>query len=129
MKSKTNWLWMIAGIVNLATALLHTIGGQFDLVNPMLQANLADQAKAEWLGAWHMITIILFLSSYAILVNARKGFECKQIELMRFIGAAYILFAIPSGVSSIAYQVLAPQWILLLPIGVLVIGGVNQSQN
>ncbi len=62
--------WLIGGAINLFTALLHTIGGEVFLVNPMLQSNLEDQVKAEWFGAWHMVTIVLVMSIFLLLKNA-----------------------------------------------------------
>ena len=71
MTNKKNIYWFIAGILNLFTALLHTIGGQLDLVNPLLNSSLETQTKAEWFGVWHMVTILLFVTSYLVLKNAR----------------------------------------------------------
>lgn len=127
MTGKKNYYWLMAGIVNLFTALLHTIGGQIELVNPMLKSNLENQTKAEWFGVWHMITIILFLSSYLVLKNAIIEFQNRQTELMKYIGILYILLSIPFCISSIVHKLLAPQWILLLPIGILLYLGTKKS--
>ena len=127
MTSKKNYYWLMAGIVNLFTALLHTIGGQIELVNPMLKSNLENQTKVEWFGVWHMITIILFLSSYLVLKNAIIEFQKRQTELMKYIGILYILLSIPFCISSIVHKLLAPQWILLLPIGILLYLGTKKS--
>lgn len=129
MKDKKSKYWLIAGIVNLFTALLHTIGGQIDLVNPMLSSNLENQAKAEWFGAWHMVTIILFASSYIVLRNAIVSYQKRQIDLMKHIGVLYVLISIPFCVSSIIHNLLVPQWILLLPIGGLILYGVKKLNS
>lgn len=129
MTDKKNLYWLIAGIVNLFTALLHTIGGQIDLVNPMLRSNLESQTKAEWFGVWHMVTIILFASSYLVLKNAIVDYKKRQMELMKYIGILYILLSIPFCISSMIHKLLAPQWILLLPIGGLILYGVMKNSN
>ena len=129
MKNKINYYWLIAGIINLFTALIHTIGGQIDLVNPMLKCNLDSQTKAEWLGVWHMVTITLFASSYFVLKNAVTAFQKRKTELMKYIGVLYILFSIPFCISSLVHKVLAPQWILLLPIGILIHFGTKKSSH
>lgn len=126
MTNKKNLYWLIAGIVNLFTALLHSISGQIELVNPMLKSNLENQTKAEWFGVWHMVTIILFASSYLVLKNAIIGFQKRQTELMKYIGILYILLSIPFCISSIVHKLLAPQWILLLPIGILIYLGTKK---
>ncbi|TRX35451.1 hypothetical protein FNW52_10425 [Flavobacterium sp. ZT3R18] len=119
MIDKKNIYWLIAGIINLFTAVLHTIGGQISLVNPLLGSNLIIQAKAEWMGAWHMVTIILFATSYLLIKNGLGKKENEQTEFVKYIGYLYILFSVPSIVTSVMYNLLAPQWIILLPIGLL----------
>lgn len=120
MTDKKNYYWLVAGVINLFTALLHTIGGQIELVNPLLQSNLTNQTKAEWFGVWHMVTIILFMSSYFVLKNAVVEFQKRKTELIKHIGILYILLSIPFCISSVIHKFLAPQWILLLPIGLLI---------
>lgn len=126
MKDKRNIYWIIAGIVNLFTALLHTISGQIELVAPMLKSNLVEQAKAEWFGVWHMVTILLFGTSYFVLKNAIIAIQKRQTELMKYIGILYILLSVPFCISSLVHNLLAPQWILLLPIGILMYLGTKK---
>jgi len=125
MKAKT--LFLIAGVINLLVALLHTIGGQLDLVNPLLDSNLTNQAKSEWLGAWHIITIVLFASSLYLLKTGLGKYEKVNIELLRYIAILYVLFGIPFILSSMYLKILAPQWILLMPIGLLTWLGLRKS--
>ncbi len=124
MNKSRNIYWLIAGVINLFTALLHTIGGQLELVNPLIKSNLYNQQKAEWIGAWHMVTIILFFTSYIII---KIGITNKQSELVKYIGYLYLIFSIPSIITSSMYQLLAPQWILLLPISALIYFGAKKQ--
>jgi len=119
---KINIYWLIAGVLNLFTAFLHTVGGQIDLINPMLKTTLEDEVKTQLLGVWHMVTITLFLSTIIILlvVFKNKIFNNKTLIL---IGYLYILFSIPFIIVGIIYSILVPQWILLLPIGILLLIG------
>ncbi|OXA99130.1 hypothetical protein B0A75_11925 [Flavobacterium oncorhynchi] len=119
MINKRNVYWLFAGIINLFTALLHAISGQISLVNPLLGSNLIMQAKAEWIGVWHMITTILVATSYMLIKNGLDTKENKQTEFVKYIGYLYMIFSVPFIVTSIMYNLLAPQWILLLPIGLL----------
>jgi hypothetical protein len=119
MEANRNIYWLIAGGINFFTALIHTIGGQLSLVNPLQDSNLLDQTKAEWVGAWHMVTILLFLTSYLLVKNGLGKTQQKQSEIINFIGVLYISFSVPFIVTSLMYKLLAPQWILLLPIGLL----------
>lgn len=125
---KMNYYWLIAGIINSLTALIHTFGGQIDLVNPLLKSNLNDQSKAEWLGVWHMITILLFITSYLILKNSLIAAQARKIQTITSIGYLYILFSIPFIVTSFYFSLLAPQWILLLPIGLLLLFGIKREK-
>ncbi len=113
---KINYYWLTAGIVNLLTALIHTFGGQMDLVNPLLKSNLSDQTKAEWFGVWHLVTLLLFATSYVIFRNTLVAVQVRKPEIISSIGFLYVLFSVPFIISSIINSLLAPQWILLLPI-------------
>jgi uncharacterized membrane protein len=117
-KRNRNIFWIIAGIINLFTALLHVIAGQIDLVKPLLESDLSFQLKTEWLGVWHMVTAILFVSSYYLLKNGLKNTE-KSSDAIQLIAIVYIFFSLAFVISSLYNNVFAPQWILLLPIGVL----------
>lgn len=117
---------LISGGINLFTAILHTIGGQLDLVNPLMNSNLTDQQKAEWIAVWHLVTIMLFFTSYVIIKNGLSKIENRQPDLLRQIGILYLAFATPFIGSSIFYKLFAPQWIVLLPIGVLVLYGMKK---
>jgi hypothetical protein len=129
MNNNRNIYWLVGGGINLFTAVLHTIGGQLELVSPLMSCNLIDQAKAEWIGAWHMVTIILFLTSYLLIKNGIAKNENIQTELLKYIGYLYIIFSVPSITTSIMYNLLAPQWILLLPIGLLAYIGTKKPKT
>lgn len=113
----------IAGILSLITACVHLILGQLDLVHPLINSNLEIQIVGEFIGVWHIVTILLFYTAYLLIKIGFKGFDDAQKSLLQFIGWLYILAAIPFMISSIWFSVFALQWILLLPIGVLTIYG------
>jgi hypothetical protein len=105
------------------------IGGQISLINPLLDSNLELQVKTELLGVWHMVTIILFITSIILLYWGFKQNKKSNIELLSFIGYLYILFSVPFVIISIIYGLLVPQWILLLPIGILTIIGIKKIKK
>ncbi|SEJ82656.1 hypothetical protein SAMN05192553_1215 [Cyclobacterium xiamenense] len=113
----------IAGIVNLITALIHSVAGQMDLVNPLINSNLEVQQKAEWVGVWHIVTVLLFATSYLFLKVGFDKAKMPNSSNLKAFGITYILIGIPFIISSIYYSVLAPQWILLMPIGILLLIG------
>ena len=120
-EKKKNTFWIIAGALCFFTALVHLIGGQMDLVNPLLEADLTDQAKTEWLGVWHGITAILSLSAFYLVKHGLNPIRYQNSDLLQFIGILFILFSIAFILSSLWMKIFAPQWILLLPIGLLAI--------
>lgn len=112
-----NIYWLIGGVINLFTALLHTVAGQEDLINPMLNSPLTNQVKFELLGAWHMVTLLMFFTAFVLLANSLKSIKDVFKGSITFIGWIYILMSLPSLTLSIIHGMLIPQWILLFPIG------------
>jgi len=122
-----NKYWLIAGILTIITFFAHLVGGQMDLVNPMLDSNLSDQAKTEWLGAWHMISFVLLGTA---MIYMKKGFNDqgeKDHEIIAFISYLFITFAISFILANVYQFVFSPQAIVLLPIGLLGLFGVKKS--
>ena len=117
----------IAGIINLLTAFVHLIAGQEDLVNPLLESNLTTQQQGEWFAVWHIITILLFLTSYYLLKIGFEKRESKEFSILQFIGVLYVLLGIPFIVACFWFSIFAPQFILLMPVGVLVLVGIKKK--
>jgi hypothetical protein len=118
----------IAGIINLITALVHLIAGQTDLVNPLNDSNLEIQQKAEWIGVWHIMSALLFFTSYMVLKAGFRKVDKSQLRQLKPFGVLYILAGVPFILSSLYFSVLAPQWILLTPIGILLILGLQKLE-
>jgi len=122
---KKNRYWVIAGILNFLTFILHLIGGQIDLVNPMIETSLEIEKSSQLIGAWNMVTIILLGTSYILLM---AGFNKKfnsNIELIKLTGYLNLSFCLPFIVAGFYYQLLVPQWIFFLPIGILTFKGIS----
>ncbi|WP_106791613.1 hypothetical protein [Aquimarina sp. Aq78] len=126
---KKNKYWIIAGTINIFTAILHLIGGQLDLINPFMESDTDLQIKTELLGVWHMATSILFASSILYFKYGFNTTKKANIELVSFISYLYIAFSFAFIFSSVYKSILAPQWGLLLPIGVLGIIGIKKSKT
>lgn len=126
MKNRNNY-WLIAGVTNMFVAILHTVGGQIDLIAPLLNSEVDIHIKTELLGVWHMATIILWSTS---LIFFQFGFNFKRnnFKLITFISYLYFFFSGAFICSSLFSSVLAPQWILLLPIGILGVLGMKKME-
>ncbi len=129
MRTKNKY-WIIAGILNLITFFLHLIGGQLDLVNPMVESSLIVEKSSQLIGAWNMATIILLVSSYVLL---SAGFEKKytgNTQMIKLIGYLNLSFCLPFIIAGFYYGLLVPQWMFFLPIGVFtMIGLIKTTKN
>lgn len=127
MKNK-NYFLIIASILNFGTFLLHLIGGQIDLIKPLLESNVSDQVQAELIGVWHMVSIVLLCTSVALYLKGVKKDTGLFSEVnIRWIGYLYLLFGLPFMMVSLWTGRLAPQWILLMPIGILALLGTPEK--
>ncbi|MFS4418597.1 hypothetical protein [Maribacter sp. 2307ULW6-5] len=117
-----NYTHLIAGIINILTAIIHTAIGQYTLAVPLLHSNMADLEKSQMLGVWHMATVVLFASSIIVLGSSINKFKVSQ-DLLAFIGWSYLFYGFSFLLISLLKWQLALQWTLLLPIGLLVLFG------
>jgi hypothetical protein len=117
----------IAGIMNLFTAFLHLIGGQIDLVNPLLDSSITTQQKGELTGAWHIVTILLFFTAFIILQSGFKNKDLQNSQQLKSLAIFYILSGVPFIAISVWLGIFAPQWILLMPIGILLLLGLQKQ--
>ncbi|WP_341224984.1 hypothetical protein [uncultured Arcticibacterium sp.] len=124
---KYNYYLLVAGTLNALTAILHLIGGQLDLVNPMLESGLSKSVKTQLLSVWHMVTIVLFATTLLYFLYAKNKIRRFNPKLISFISYLYILFSFSFIISSFFQNVFTEQWILLLPIGIL--GLVGSKKN
>ncbi len=113
-----NLLLFLGGVLCLITAFIHLFMGQTDLIDPLMNSDLSGQVKAELLGVWHMVTIILFTSAISLLYNGWRVRSDMKLFFMR-MGYLYASFGTVFIIVSMSYNLLAPQWILLIPIGLL----------
>jgi len=125
MRTK-NIYWIIAGTLNLLTFFLHLIGGQIDLVNPMIDTTLSIEKSSQLVGAWHMVTIILLVTSYILLVAGFGNKYSTNKEMIRLIGYLNLSFCLPFLLTGFYYGLLVPQWIFFLPIGVFTMLGLKK---
>lgn len=123
---KIHFVLLLAGILNLFTAFLHLIGGQMALVVPMWNTQMTVAEQTQWLGAWHIVTVVLFGTSCIMLKSAFQK-DTNEGELAS-VGWGYVWFGVAFIGSSIYMGEMAPQWILLLPIGFLTLFGLRKKK-
>ena len=94
--------------------------GRKNIVEPLTNSNINSQIVAELTGIWHMTTLFLFGTAYILLKSGFRGYRKLNQNLLKTIGWAYLISSIPSIAASIKNELLAPQFILLMPIGFLI---------
>ncbi|EAP95491.1 hypothetical protein ACED56_04745 [Vibrio splendidus] len=117
-------IWIFSsGLLALFTTLVHVFAGQIDPVRPFLKSKLDDIPKATLLACWHLVSVTLFVSSLMLLYVGWYGIDSLYF-LIQLLGFLYILYAsvfVAVGLYFFGAKVFVklPQWILLLPIGLL----------
>jgi len=123
-----NTLIFSSGLLCLFTSLVHIIGGQIDPVRPFLKSDLADIPKAVLLACWHMVSVTLVFSSILLLYVGWYSIISLYSAIMLLSGM-YVIFALVFLIVGFYFFrggtfTKLPQWILLLPIGILGVIGV-----
>ena len=117
-------IWVFsAGVIGILTSLIHIFAGQVDPVRPFLQSGLDDIPKATLLACWHMVSVMLVLSS-GVLAYAGWVNNSHLTTVVLGISITYLAFTavfIVVGWYFFRHRafIKLPQWLLLLPIGVL----------
>lgn len=111
---------IIAAIINLAVAVVHTFVGEASVVAPLMGSDAPDLVKATLHSAWHMISVVLYLSSLTLFYVSRKDVTDPAVTLLPgYIGIQYVGLAMVFVVTSAIYGQFFPQIVMLLPIGLL----------
>jgi len=123
---KKNIPILVAGAIMAFTTILHLTGGQSDHVVPLLGSELDATDKTVLLGVWHMVSVALANMAFWLIRFGLKPIS-NQIETMRFLAWLNLLFALVFIVVSLVRGVFAPQWILFLPMGILIWFGLRRK--
>ena len=122
-------IWVLAGSINLITAFIHVIAGHFEMVIPLLNSGLDIVPLATLYACWHMVSITLFLSSMVLLYIGLKPNKLASNQIATCVGILYALYSILFIILNFKYGFSSiPQWVLLLPIGILSLYGVKKRK-
>lgn len=118
-----NILFLSAGAIGLFTTAVHLFGGQVTLIRPFLKTDLADDVKGCLLVCWHVVSAYLLLTSCLFIFAGLRQSVTLDV-LIQATAGFYVLFAamfIAVGGFFFGYRVFykLPQWVLILPMGVL----------
>ncbi|WP_260258360.1 hypothetical protein [Vibrio intestinalis] len=121
-------VWILSsGLLGLATALIHLFAGQVDPVRPFLKSSLDDVPKATLLACWHLVSVTLLICSVALIYVGGHGLATFYVSTL-LIGVLFVIFSVVFilvGGYFFSFKgfIKLPQWILLLPVGVLAVIG------
>ena len=115
---------LIAGILTILAAFVHSIGGEMTPIRPLANAELKEVTKLELRAVWYMVTIHLFASAIMLFILAFA--VNREVVMGRFLaiqffgyGWAWLGLAMVKRVG--VFQV--PQWVLLFLIAGLTYWG------
>ncbi len=122
-----DWFILSSGLLAALTAVVHLIAGGKDVAAPLLQSSLDEVVKLTLYACWHLVSVCLVLSSLALLSNGIG--LVNSPPMVAFISALWILFGvvflvITVGVAKPQGLFRLPQWILLVPVGLLGLYGI-----
>lgn len=119
-----NRILMLASLLAAATAAIHVFVGGADIATPLLASALESEPKLVLYACWHGASAAFVLSALALLIGALPGHAAAS----RYLIAAVSIWWLSLGgvfLAIIATQPgegllwLMPQWVLLLPVGLL----------
>ncbi|WP_296509365.1 hypothetical protein [Rhodoferax sp.] len=105
------------------TAALHTFGGTLEIEAPLLQSNISPRISLMLLACWHMVTVVLAISAIALALAYRKPTPASMatVTLVSYLWLSFgaVFIGIDLFYAGPAMLLQLPQWVLLLPVGVL----------
>ena len=123
-----NLLFILSGLMATVSAAVHLFVGGRQVARPLLDSGLEEGIKLTMYACWHLVSASLMLSALTLLSAGFGIFEAAEGGLVLFISVLWLLFgvvflAISLGMSRPRGLFRFPQWVLLIPVGVLGILG------
>ena len=119
-----NRFWFTAGIINVIATIMHLIMGYLDPLLPLTQTGLNDVSMATLFAVWTMATLVMLVSSFNLVYIGIYPHKAGAKELALLWGGLYVAFALVFVIVNVSYAFFSlPQWVLLLPIGLLALYG------
>jgi hypothetical protein len=133
MENHMNLRLIIAAGLAAVTFGVHFFAGGADVAAPLLASALAPEPKFTLYAVWHMASAALALSSAGLFIGAIPRHVRASRYLVLFISILWCTFGIVFLVIAAAqpergWFLKMPQWILLLPVGLLGFWGGKQGQ-
>lgn len=123
-----------AALLAALTTAIHIFAGGSDIAAPLLASTLADEPRLTLYAVWHMATVALAISAVALYVAALPLHAAAARYMVLFISALWcafgIVFLIIVAVQpESGWLFRLPQWLLLLPVGLLGLWGGARGES
>ncbi len=130
---RSDRLLLAAGLLALFTALPHLLAGTPEVQAPLMSSPL-ERPVALLLACWHLVSVALAGSAAALLWCAQPRHAAQAGALAGFVSLMWLLFglvflAIAGLYLGPAGLVVLPQWVLLIPVGLLGCAGVRRGRS
>ena len=128
-----NKILLLAAIICILTAGIHIIMGNSTVVGPFLDSDLAQVPKLTLLAVWYMVSAVLVLTAVMLVYLSFRNAQGEKL-LILFIGVSFVVFGLVFLVVCFMHFsenlfLDLPQWVLLLPIGALMLWEVYRQQS
>jgi hypothetical protein len=132
---KINKFLMASGVVAAFTAALHTFAGTPEIQEPLLNSAIPQSISLLLYACWHLVTATLILSAGFLVWSSLNKSKSNTGPLAIFISLMWISFGLVFVMVSLVFSgpsalLMLPQWVLLIPVGILgLIGYRNQASS
>jgi len=124
---------LAAGVIAAFTWAIHTFVGTPKIQEPLLDLSLPQSVSLLLFACWHLVTVTLGLSALSLIWTAYPSGGFRAAALPCFISLLWLMFGlvfitialVEVGTSALF---VIPQWVLLIPVGVLGLIGDRQRR-
>lgn len=129
-----NLCLLIASLIAAFTTGIHVFLGGADVAAPLLLSTLADEPRLTLYVVWHMASLTLGLSAFALFIGSLPRYSQSARYLVLFISVLWLGFAVIFIVVALiqpgdGWLFKLPQWILLAPVGLLGLWGFKKHST
>ena len=129
-----NRILLSAALLAAFTAALHTFVGTGKIEGPLLQSALPKELSLLLYACWHLVSVTLTLSALAFFLAARAAGSAQALHTVKLLSAMWLCFGLVFIAVALLYTgfpmlLKLPQWVLLMPVGILGFWGAAQSNQ
>ena len=113
---------------------VHVVAGGKDVASPLLASGLADEPRLTLYAAWHMVSALLGISALVLVRASLPPHQAGMVSAVRLVAllwlaSRFVFLVVAATQPGEGLFLKLPQWILLLPVGVLAWLGANRSSK